>query len=107
MIHFLVYLKFVCKIINLTLNKEKQESGWGKDYLKVWMEDEFPMIKCAKSEKRHKIIKCLEDYGIIKVVIKGVKHRFATYWTLGYQSQITIGVEDVSDFVTSESLTLS
>ena len=99
--------EFLCKIINLTLNKEKQESGWGKDYLKVWMEDEFPMIKCAKSEKRHKIIKCLEDYGIIKVVIKGVKHRFATYWTLGYQSQITIGVEDVSDFVTSESLTLS
>jgi hypothetical protein len=98
---------FLNKIIVLTLNKEKQESGWGKDYLKVWMEDEFPMIKCAKPLKRHKIIKCLQDFGIIKVVIKGVKHRFATYWKLGYQSQIAIGVEDVSDFVTSESLSLS
>jgi hypothetical protein len=96
--------EFLCKIINLTLNKEKQESGWGKDYLKVWMENEFPMIKCAKSEKRHRIIKCLEDYGIIKVVIKGVKHRFATYWTLGYQAQIAIGVENEVVYDTTESL---
>ena len=96
--------EFLCKIINLTLNKEKQESGWGKDYLKVWMENEFPMIKCAKSEKRHNIIKCLEDYGIIKVVIKGIKHRFATYWTLGRQAQIAIGVENEVVYDTTESL---
>ena len=96
--------EFLCKIINLTLNKEKQESGWGKDYLKVWMEDEFPIIKCAKPLKRHKIIKCLQDFGIIKVVIKGVKHRFATFWTLGYQSQIAIGVENEVIYDTTESL---
>lgn len=62
------------------------------------------MIKCAKPLKRHKIIKCLEDYGIITVVIKGVKHRFATFWTLGYQAKIAIGVEDEVAYDTTESL---
>jgi len=97
-------LRFLTGIINLTLVKEKQESGWGKEYLMKWMQVHFPEIKCAKDEKRQRIIKTLKEIGIIKAVFPGRQGMYATHWTLGNLAKQALGMKldpDISDTTTS------
>ena len=76
-------LRFVNAIVNLTLQKEKEGNGWGKDYLEKWIKDKFPQIKCAKDEKRQRILVALQELGIIKRRIEGKPKITATHWVLG------------------------
>lgn len=85
-------VRFIDGIVNLTLAKEREESGWGKEYLLKWMKDKFPEIKCAKDEKRLKIIKCLEAEGIIKATHRGRAGMYATHWTLGREAKLALGL---------------
>jgi len=85
-------LKFLGSIINLTIYKEVTNDGWGKDYLKIWLSDNFPEIKCGKSEKRHKIINALERCGIIRCRVRGYRG-MATHWTIGKRSAEALGIE--------------
>ena len=88
-------IRFIDGIVNLTLAKEKQGDGWGKEYLMKWMKDQFPEIKCAKDEKRQRIIKCLEDEGIIRVIARGRAGMYATHWTLGNVARLALGVAQI------------
>ena len=85
-------LRFVTGIVNLTLAKEKEGNGWGKEYLLKWMRAKFPEVKCAKDEKRLKIIKCLEAEGIIQVKYRGRAGMYATHWTLGNEAKLAVGI---------------
>ena len=85
-------IRFIDGIINLTLAKEKEGHGWGKEYLMKWMKDQFPEIACAKDEKRQRIIKCLESEGIIQVSYRGRAGMYCTHWTLGNVAKLALGI---------------
>ena len=85
-------IQFVNGIVNLTVTKENEGSGWGKEYLMKWMKEEFPGIKCAKDEKRQRIIKCLQEEGIIQVKYRGRAGMYATHWTLGNVAKLALGI---------------
>jgi hypothetical protein len=85
-------IRFLNGIVNLTLAKEKQGDGWGKEYLLKWMKSQFPEIKCAKDEKRQRIIKCLEEEGIIQVNYRGRAGMYCTHWTLGNVARLALGI---------------
>jgi hypothetical protein len=76
-------IRFVNEIVNLTLQKDKEGNGWGKEFLLKWMKSHFPEIKCARDEKRQRIIAALQELGIIRVRVKGKPHVSATHWVLG------------------------
>ena len=86
-------IRFINGIVNLTLAKEKQGDGWGKEYLMKWMKDKFPEIACAKDEKRQRIIKCLQEEGIIQVNYRGRAGMYCTHWTLGSVAKLALGIE--------------
>lgn len=86
-------LRFLSGIINLTLAKEKEGNGWGKEYLLKWMQANFPEIKCAKDEKRQRILKTLEAEGIITPLFRGRAGMYATHWTLGSVARQALGLE--------------
>lgn len=85
-------IRFINGIVNLTLAKEKEGQGWGKEYLMKWMKDKFPEVACAKDEKRQRIIKCLQEEGIIQVSFRGRAGMYCTHWTLGNVSKLALGV---------------
>ena len=87
-------IRFVDGIVNLTIAKEKEGHGWGKEYLLKWMNSQFPEIKCAKDEKRQRMIKCLESEGIIQVLYRGRAGMYATHWTLGRVARLALGMTD-------------
>ena len=76
-------IRFVNEIVNLTLRKDKEGNGWGKEFLLKWMNSRFPEIKCAKDEKRQRIIVALQELGIIRVRVKGKLQLSATHWVFG------------------------
>ena len=76
-------IRFVNEIVNLTLRKDKEGNGWGKEFLLKWMNNRFPEIKCAKDEKRQRIIVALQELGIIRVRVKGKVQISATHWVFG------------------------
>jgi hypothetical protein len=80
-------------VINLTLAKEKEGHGWGKEYLLKWMTGNFPEIRCAKDEKRQRILKTLEQEEIIRPVYRGRAGMYATHWTLGRVARLAVGME--------------
>lgn len=98
-------LRFVNAIVNLTLQKEKEGNGWGKDYLEKWMKDKFPQIKCAKDEKRQRIIVALQELGIIVSRIKGKPKVTATHWVLGERASTAISSQSDAQ-ATQEHLSL-
>ena len=87
-------IRFINGIVNLTIAKEKEGHGWGKEYLLKWMISQFPEIKCAKDEKRQRIIKCLESEGIIQVLFRGRSGMYATHWSLGSVAKLALGMTD-------------
>ena len=87
-------MRFVNGIVNLTLAKEQEGCGWGKEYLMEWMKDQFPEIKCAKDEKRMRIIRCLEAEGVIEVKYRGRAGMYATHWTVGSEAKLALGITD-------------
>jgi hypothetical protein len=102
-------MRFIDGIVNLTLSKEKQSHGWGKEYLLKWMKSHFPTIKCAKDEKRVRIIRCLEEERIIQAVVRG-QAGFATRWTLGPVAREALGMagdreEEKTGVIPQESAT--
>jgi len=98
-------LRFVNAIVNLTLQKEKEGNGWGKDYLEKWMQDKFPEIKCAKDEKRQRILVALQELGIIVSRIKGKPKVTATHWVLGERASTAISSQSDAQ-ATKEHLSL-
>ncbi len=98
-------LRFVNAIVNLTLQKEKEGNGWGKDYLEKWMKDKFPEIKCAKDEKRQRILVALQELGIIKRRIEGKPKVTATHWVLGERAITAISSQSDAQ-ATKEHLSL-
>ena len=87
-------MRFINGIVNLTLVKESQSHGWGKGYLLKWMITNFPEIKCAKSEKRLRIINCLEQQGIIEAVTRGKPGYGCTKWKLGKVALEAVNADD-------------
>ena len=85
-------IRLINGIVNLTIAKEKEGNGWGKEYLMKWMNDQFPEIKCAKDEKRQRIMRCLEEEGIIRAKFRGKGGMYATHWTLGTVAQQALGI---------------
>jgi len=91
-------IRFINAVVNLTIAKEREGHGWGKEYLLKWMNDQFPGIKCAKDEKRQRIMRCLEDEGIIQALYRGRAGMYATHWTLGAVAKQALGItSDVPD----------
>lgn len=68
-------------IVKLTIIKEREESGWGYDYLPSWLEPTFG-IKCKDNTKLSLIFKTLIELKIIKKRIEP-HPGFATCWALG------------------------
>lgn len=87
-------MRFVNAIVNLAVDKEREGHGWHKDYLLAWMKDRFPAIKCRKAEKRQRIIRSLEELGILAVAVPGQKGVTATKWTLGGLARAAVGLGD-------------
>jgi hypothetical protein len=66
------------------------------------MKQKFPEIKCAKDEKRLRIIKCLEAEGIIQVKYRGRAGMYATHWSLGSEAKLALGVTDEAQEAASD-----
>jgi hypothetical protein len=87
-----------CQFLNefccLVQNKERTSAGFGKDYLKVWLNDRFPAIKCGKAAKRQRILVVLQEQGVLQLVEKGRPSlKCASRWTLGPVAAGALGLE--------------
>jgi hypothetical protein len=74
-------VKVATAVVQLTVAKEKAERGWGYEYLRKWLPDNFG-IACSKREKQAAVCRALVDLGIIKVLYPG-RLGHATRWTFG------------------------
>ncbi|WP_437191373.1 hypothetical protein [Planctomicrobium sp. SH527] len=87
-------IRFINGIVKLTIAKEKEGNGWGKEFLLKWMQSQFPQIKCAKDEKRQRIMHCLKEEGIIAPIARGRSGMYATHWTLGTVAKQALAIKD-------------
>ncbi len=68
-------------VVLLTAAKDREERGWGYEYLKKWLPDNFG-IPCSKRSKLAAVFQSLEDLRIIRVLHPARKGR-ATRWAFG------------------------
>jgi hypothetical protein len=58
-------------------------SGFGYEYLAKWIPSKFPSIKARNRNKVCRILRALENLGLIKKSRNGIKGRSAAIWVLG------------------------
>ena len=86
--------QFLNEFCCLVQNKEQTNAGFGKDYLKVSLNDRFPSIKCGKAAKRQRILVVLREQGVLQLVEKGRPSiKCASRWTLGTVAAGALGLE--------------
>ena len=75
-------------IVELTISKEREESGWGYSYLRQWLPDKFA-IPCGKKDKQRAILQALRE---LKIICQRVAPNIgrATGWTLGRRAKARI-----------------
>jgi hypothetical protein len=97
-------IRFLSGIVNLTIAKEKEGNGWGREYLLKWVNSQFPELKFAKDQKRQRIMVCLEAEGIIQAVCRGRAGMYCTHWTLGSTAKEALGITSSSTTDISSSV---
>ena len=82
--------------MELTLIKEREESGWGYSYLRKWLPDCFG-IPCGKHDKQQAILQVLRELKIIHQRVASNMGR-ATGWTLGKRARARMAGDHTDDW---------
>lgn len=86
-----VAVQVATQVVLLVQDKEKEGNGFGYEFLKIWLLDNFG-IKCGNRNKTHKIFQALQELGLIEIRIRHITKRRSTGWGLGERSQHAVGV---------------
>ncbi len=68
-----VVRRFLDGIVNLVIDKEREGRGFGRIYLQEWIRDKCPEIKVGYNAKVQKILKLLDETGIVHRIKKGFR----------------------------------
>lgn len=90
----LIAEKVATGIVHFTIIKEQRGEGWGYEYLRKWLMDQFS-IKCGKREKQAAVIRACQDLHLIKRTRLGQKGH-ASQWTVGSRALARLN-GDMSD----------